>query len=591
MTLAHLFSEIQRLRLRVSLNGGGPTPVLNVEPKDLVTPELEQAFRTHQAAIIAHLGTARPSIFTEVRAVLAGLPTDQDPPALDALAGPLRHITTRVADVDALTRQLIRAEVITALDARKVRGAAKIVDAAFTGIPLKAEEETAGRRLLLEAVEPWPEPVDGAALLDELTATFTRYVILPSGAAETLAAWCVHAHALEALDLSPYLALTSPEKRCGKTTTLTILAGLVPRAVPASNITAAALFRAVEKYTPTLLVDEADTFLADQPELRGILNSGHTRATAWAIRTVGEAHEAKTFSTFCPKVIALIRALPATLEDRSIVLALRRKTPSESVERIRLIRLPGVLGPICRRAARWAADHLEAIRSADPAVPAEIVSDRAQDNWRPLLAIGDLAGGPWPDTLRKAACTLSGQMGEDTGVGVQLLADLRDLFDQKATDSRKPRKSLFTRDILTYLHSLEERPWPTYDHGKPLTPRQLSDLLRPFGGRSKPSGRRTRPARATSGTPSRTPSFATCRIPHPWIRHTRHKPTMTPYPLNRCRHNRRMSDPQSPVTQRPERVMSDVTAPNSLESPGDAGMGHSEACDCRGCVPDEDPDG
>ena len=50
-----------------------------------------------------------------------------------------------------------------------------------------------------------------------------------------------------------------------------VLNGLVPRALSASNITAAALFRTVEAYSPTLLVDEADTFMTSD-ELRGILN-------------------------------------------------------------------------------------------------------------------------------------------------------------------------------------------------------------------------------------------------------------------------------------------------------------------------------
>lgn len=44
-------------------------------------------------------------------------------------------------------------------------------------------------------------------------------------------------------------------------------------------------------WKPTMLIDEADTFLCDNDELRGVLNTGHTRATAYVIRTVGEDHE------------------------------------------------------------------------------------------------------------------------------------------------------------------------------------------------------------------------------------------------------------------------------------------------------------
>jgi putative DNA primase/helicase len=99
-------------------------------------------------------------------------------------------------------------------------------------------------------------------------------------------AWVV-----EAFDISPLLSITSPTKRCGKSTLLDIVALLAPRAVPASNITAASLFRIVEKFSPTLLVDEADTFLGDNDELRGIINSGHRRSSAFVVRTVGDDHE------------------------------------------------------------------------------------------------------------------------------------------------------------------------------------------------------------------------------------------------------------------------------------------------------------
>ena len=96
--------------------------------------------------------------------------------------------------------------------------------------------------------EPWPDPVDGAALLDALAASFTRYVVLPDGAANALALWVVFAHAHDAAQVSPIMAVVSPEKRCGKTTCLTILQALAPRALPTANITAAALFRTVEKW-------------------------------------------------------------------------------------------------------------------------------------------------------------------------------------------------------------------------------------------------------------------------------------------------------------------------------------------------------
>ncbi len=318
--------------------------------------------------------------------------------------------------------------------------------------------------------EPWPAPVDGAELLEEICACLQRFVILPAGAVEAIALWVLHCHAHDAVQISPILPLTSPEVRSGKSSTLHLLSGLVPRPLPAANISAASLFRAVETYRPTLLVDELDTFLEDSEELRGILNSGHLRPLAQVVRTVGEDHEARTFSTWAPKALAKIGRLPATLADRSIEIQMRRKKPDETVEELRLDRLHE-LEPVRQRAWRWAQDNLEALRRADPAVP-DGLNDRQRDNWRPLLAIADLAGGEWPTRSRAAAVLLCKSARTDTdSLGVQLLADLRALFAERGTDR------LASAEVVEALGAMEERPWPEYSHGKSISKRGVARLL------------------------------------------------------------------------------------------------------------------
>jgi hypothetical protein len=140
--------------------------------------------------------------------------------------------------------------------------------------------------LLLEftQIEPWPEPVDGSALLDALAQVIKRFVVLPQWAAETLALWTVHTYAFHLRDISTYIGVESPEKRCGKTTLLGVLSELVSRPIVAANISSPAFFRVIEETQPTLLIDEADTFLRGNDELRGILNSGYTRKTAYVVR-------------------------------------------------------------------------------------------------------------------------------------------------------------------------------------------------------------------------------------------------------------------------------------------------------------------
>jgi hypothetical protein len=252
-------------------------------------------------------------------------------------------------------------------------------------------------------VEPSPLPVDGAKLLAALTQAFRRYFVLPPGADIALALWVLHAWTMDAGEISPFMVLVSPTKRCGKTNVLIILYYLTPRSELASNISASALFRYVEQTRPTLLIDEADSFVKENEELRGILNGGHTRTAAYVIRNVEVAgeHKPRRFSIWAPKAVATIRGLADTLEGRSVIVQLQRKPPGATVERLRK-RDNEWFAALRSQAARWAADHFEKLADPDPQIP-EALNDRADDNWRPLLAIADLAGGEWPQLARQAA--------------------------------------------------------------------------------------------------------------------------------------------------------------------------------------------
>jgi putative DNA primase/helicase len=315
-------------------------------------------------------------------------------------------------------------------------------------------------------VEPSAEPVDGAALLNNLRRVFRRYVVLPKGADIALPLWVVHTWTMDAGDISPLLVLVSPTKRCGKTSVLILLYFLTPRSELSSNITAPALFRYIQDVRPTLLIDEADSFAKGNEELRGILNSGHTKAAANVIRNVD--HKPRRFSTWAPKAIATIGTLADTLEDRAVVVRLQRKPPGATVERLRR-RDNADFAALRSQAARWAADNFDKLADPNPKMPD--LNDRAADNWRPLLTIADLAGGTWPEEARLAACLLSGEE-QDGAIGVELLRDIRSALG----DDDVIRSS----DLVAKLTADPERPWAEWRHGRPLTQKQLAGLLAPF---------------------------------------------------------------------------------------------------------------
>lgn len=327
-----------------------------------------------------------------------------------------------------------------------------------------------------DAVQEWGETVDGAGLLTEIHAAIQRFCVLPEHSAPLMAAWVLHAWAHDAADISPVMAFVSPEKRCGKTTALSVISALVPRPMNAVNISASVLFRVVEKYAPTVLIDEGDMFLAadKNSDMLGMLNGGHNRLIAYVWRSVGDDHEPRRFKVWAPKVIAMIGKLPDTLEDRALVVHLRRKQAGETVQRFRADRVNDLL-PLRQKAARWAADNALRLREADPEVP-DALNDRAQDNARAICAIADVAGGRWPALIRGALLGSAAQ-GDDEpqSAGVLLLRDVAEVFATRQTSR------IGSTDLCESLCALEEGPWAEWRGGRPISTRGIAKLLKPFG--------------------------------------------------------------------------------------------------------------
>ena len=258
---------------------------------------------------------------------------------------------------------------------------------------------------------------------------------------------------------------------------------------PASNVSLSAIFRVIEQSAPTLLIDEADTFAKDNEELRGLLNSGHTRRTAFVLRSVpigDNEWAARKFSTWAPMALSGIGRLFPTLEDRSIRIVLKRKLPTEKVLRLPVRDDVEPFATLRRQCARWGHDQVEAIRSTDPAQPPGL-NDRAADNWRPLCAIAAVAGGDWPGRITAAIAALTDADGDNEGLGVLLLKDMQHVFKEQMAKDQKA-DAISSEDLAQKLHGMEERPWLEYGRGtdrKLISKGQIARLLRPFEIRPK----------------------------------------------------------------------------------------------------------
>lgn len=321
--------------------------------------------------------------------------------------------------------------------------------------------------------------MSGALVLDDLAAFVRRYVVLNEDQVVALALWVVHTHAVDALGITPYLAINSAEKQSGKTMLLETLELVVARPWLTGSVSAATLARKIEQQRPTLLLDESDAAFKGDREyaetLRGVLNSGFKASGTYSrcVGASGTALKVADFKTFCAKAIAGIGHLPDTVADRSIPIRLKRKTAGESVERWRQRRVAADALPLRERIVAWAEASEERLAALDLA-PLEELGDRAADIWEPLLGIAYLAGETWFGRARRAAIALSGRDAvDDESTSVCLLADLREIFESAGVD-RSPSAT-----IVTALIEIEESPWAEW-YGRPITAHGIAKILKRF---------------------------------------------------------------------------------------------------------------
>jgi len=326
-------------------------------------------------------------------------------------------------------------------------------------------------------VDPWPEPIDPAALLSDIASTIRRFIVCNPEVADAVALWVAMTWFIDVVQVAPLAVITAPEKRCGKSQLLGLLGRLSAKAITASSISPAALFRTIDAWKPTILIDEADAFMKDNEELRGLLNSGHTRDSAYVIRTVGDSFTPTKFNTWGAKALAGIGHVADTLMDRAVILELRRKLAGEEVERIRYAE-PGLFDDLQAKLARFADDYREKVRLARPPLPNEL-NDRAQDNWEPLLAIAMVASDEWLSIGTAAALKLSGSDSAAQTLGTELLSDIHEIFAEKGIDR------ISSADLISALCADDEKPWATYNRGQQIKPRQLAKKLKEYGITSK----------------------------------------------------------------------------------------------------------
>lgn len=182
--------------------------------------------------------------------------------------------------------------------------------------------------------------VSAADLFQRLEDYYRRFTIFRSSETSVLLAiWTMGTYVHSVFRWFPYLWLTSPDKRCGKSTLMERICGVGFNSTGLTvNQSESWLFREVSANSATLLLDEVDNLRNADREHRGaimsILNGGFNKdSVVNRSDTDGEKITPREFRVYSPKVLAGLEELSDTIADRCIKITLSRKKKTEKIER------------------------------------------------------------------------------------------------------------------------------------------------------------------------------------------------------------------------------------------------------------------
>ena len=267
-------------------------------------------------------------------------------------------------------------------------------------------------KISFEDNEKWGQPVNGEQLLTSIIEEINHYCFMPDYAPSLVAAWALHAWTHHCFDTSPVLAFTAPAESgfCGKSTALRVVSALTPHPVTTCNISDAVFYRLIDEHRPTLLIDEADTFLDTRKGLLLMLKAGSVMHSAYHLDVDNVEDKIHQFSVWGPKALAWRGTLPDALAGCSIEIRLERAAQGTRTRRCH--RQDEACCRLRQKAARWADDSQHIIKSkAQNAIrnlqPLGDLNDRERNNAIALSAIAESVGGDWPTHIRE--CLIQGQ--------------------------------------------------------------------------------------------------------------------------------------------------------------------------------------
>lgn len=315
--------------------------------------------------------------------------------------------------------------------------------------------------------------INPAQGLDAVASFLREYLLCNEHQLTALTLWVAHTWCLSGLLDVAYLAISSPQPQSGKSVCLRLLdmlcceSSLVTAAAPNALKHRLLYGRSVTQINKnvndpnhekrpriacTFLIDDYQHSFgpSDRQALVAILNCGLDLVSRYS-------NDDDDYVVTCPKAFAGNTPLPSSLASRCIPIILRRAKFSEPLKRFS----PDDFQPLTDTLKQWlqswaeeAAPRLLEGRTKSVNFPPALTPHQQQCA-EPLLRVANLIGGSWPAKARAALAALFNIA--ECNDQVQLLRDIRTLFLQNNRPEEMP-----TRDLLSFLRSLENRPWSAW---------------------------------------------------------------------------------------------------------------------------------
>jgi hypothetical protein len=238
-------------------------------------------------------------------------------------------------------------------------------------------------------------------LYQKIKSYLERYIFFKNcNHSNLLSVWILGTYIFTVFRHYPYLQIRA-EKRSGKTLLMEVMKYISFNGELLTNITEAGLFREIDANRTVLFWDEAERLRKQDKELYGtmlsILNSGFKfDGLVKRVEKRGSVFKIFNYSTYSPKVFSGINDIDDVLQDRTILIQLLRKKPSENVKRLKIsksleneidfIKQSGYLFGL-----RYGKRINESYQNCNliAGLPEEL-TDREKDIWEPLFIIASL---------------------------------------------------------------------------------------------------------------------------------------------------------------------------------------------------------